>query len=154
MERMGSEIIIVPFIFSTIGFIVWVAINGWQRRQHIKLLTDVNSRLLERIGSVKDFSEFLQTDGGAKFMDRVSAAGTPPDIRMTVLRTVQTGLVLLALGAGLLVLAWLLRARYPFGDSEVFTITGVIALSLGVGFLLSGGASYRLASRLQRRNDE
>ena len=153
MDRMGSEIIIVPFIFSTIGFIVWVLINGWQRRQHIKLLTDFNSHLLDRIGSVKDFSEFLQTDGGAKFMDRVSAAGTPSDIRMTILHAVQTGLVLSALGAGLLVLAWMLRARYPFGDSEVFTITGVIALSLGVGFLLSGGASYRLASGMQRRND-
>ena len=153
MEQMGSEIIIVPFIFSTIGFVVWVAFNAWQRRQQVRSLTDFNTRLLERIGSVRDFSEFLQTDGGAKFMDRVTAAGTPPDIRMTILRAVQTGLVLLSLGSGLLLLAWILRARYPFGDSEVFTVTGVIALSLGVGFLLSGGASYRLASGMQRRND-
>jgi hypothetical protein len=153
MERMGSEIIIVPVVFATIGFIVWVAINGWQRRQQVKVLTDFNSRLLERIGSVKDFSEFLHTEGGAKFMDRVTAGGTPMDIRMSILRAVQTGLVLLALGAGLLLLAWILRARFPYGDSELFTITGVIALSLGVGFLLSGGASYRLASGMQRRND-
>jgi len=148
---MGSEIIIVPFIFSTIGFIVWVVVNGWQRRQQVKQLTDFNSRLLERIGSVKDFNEFLQTDSGAKFMDKVTAGGTPPDVRMTILRAVQTGLVLLALGAGQLLLAWILRSR--FGDSEMFTITGVIALSLGVGFILSGGASYRLASGMQRRND-
>jgi hypothetical protein len=153
MDRMGSEIIIVPFIFTTIGFIVWVAINGWQRRQQVKVLTDFNSRLLERIGSVKDFSEFLQTDGGAKFMDRVTAGGTPLDIRMSILRAVQTGVVLLALGGGLLLLAWILRARFPFGESEVFTITGVIALSLGVGFLFAGGASYRLASGMQRRHD-
>jgi hypothetical protein len=86
-------------------------------------------------------------------MDRVTAGGTPPDIRMTILRAVQTGLVLLALGTGLLLLAWILRERFPFGDSAVFTITGVIALSLGVGFILSGGASYRLASGMQRRND-
>src|SRR5436189_4694780 len=138
MDRMGSEIIIVPFIFSTMGFVVWVAFNSWQRRQQVKLLTDFNSRLLERIGSVKDFSEFLQTDGGAKFIDRVTAGGTPPDVRMTILRAVQAGLVLVTLGAGLLLLAWMLRAHYPFGDTEVFTITGVIAMSLGVGFLLSG----------------
>jgi hypothetical protein len=146
------EVIIVPFIFSTIGFIVWVAFNGWHRRLQVRLLMDFNTRLLERIGSVKDFSEFLQTDGGAKFMDRVTAGGTPPDIRMMILRAVQTGLVLLALGTGLVLLAWILRARFPW-DSEIFTITGVIALSLGVGFLLSGGASYRLASGMQRRND-
>jgi hypothetical protein len=153
MEGMGAEIIIVPFIFSTIGFVVWVAFNAWQRRQQVKLLTDFNSRLLERIGSVKDFSEFLQTDGGAKFIDRVTAGGTPPDVWMTILRAVQTGIVLLSLGVGLLLLAWMLRARYPYGDFEVFTITGTIALSLGVGFLLSGGASYRLASGMQRRHD-
>ena len=153
MERMGSEIIIVPFIFSTMGFVVWVAFNSWQRRQQVKLLTDFNSRLLERIGSVKDFSEFLQTDGGAKFIDRVTAGGTPPDVRMTILRAVQTGLVLVSLGVGLLLLAWVLRARYPFGEFEIFTIAGTIALSLGVGFLLSGGASYRLASGMQRRFD-
>jgi hypothetical protein len=47
----------------------------------------------------------------------------------------------------------MLRSRYPFGDSQVFTITGVIAVSLGIGFLLSGGASYRLASGMQRRID-
>jgi hypothetical protein len=146
------EIIIVPFLFSTIGFIVWVAINGMHRRQQVRLLMDFNSRLLERIGSVKDFSEFLQTDGGAKFMDRITAGGTPPDVRLMILRAVQTGLVLLALGSGLLSLSWMLRSRFPY-DSEVFTITGVIALSLGVGFLLSGGASYRLASGMQRRND-
>ncbi len=150
---MGAEVIIVPFIFSTMGFVVWVAFNGWERRQQVKLLTDFNSRLLERIGSFKDFSEFLQTDGGSKFIDRVTASGTPPDIRMTILRAVQTELVLLALGGGLLLLAALLRSQYPFGDSEVFTITGVISVSLGVGFLLSGGASYRLASGLQRRSD-
>jgi len=153
MERIAPEIIIVPFIFSTMGFMVWVAFNAWQRRQQVKLLTDFNSRLLERFGSVKDFSEFLSTDGGAKFIDRVTAGGTPPDIRMTILRAVQSGIVLSTLGAGLLLLAWMLRPRYPFGDTEIFTITGVIAVSLGVGFLLSGGASYRLASGMQRRHD-
>jgi hypothetical protein len=151
--QMGSEIIIVPFIFATLGFVVWVAFNGWQRRSQVKLLTEFNSRLLERIGSVRDFSEFLQTEGGAKFMDRVTAGGTPPDIRMAILRSVQTGLVLFALGVGLLVLARIFRGGFPVEHPEVFTITGVIALSLGIGFFLSGGAAYRLASAMQRRSD-
>jgi hypothetical protein len=151
---MGSEIIIVPFLFSTIGFIVWVVVNGAQRRQQVRQLTDFNSKLLERIGSIKDFSEFLQTDGGAKFMERLTAGGTPPDVRMTILRSVQTGLVLLALGTGLLVLSAIFRREYPYGETEVFTVTGVIALSLGFGFLLSGGASYRFASTMQRRHNE
>jgi hypothetical protein len=154
MERMGSEIIIVPFIFSTIGFIVWVLVGGWQRRQHIRVMTDFNNKLLDRMGSVKDFSEFLQTDGGAKFIDRVTAGGTRPEIRWTILRSLQTGLVLFALGVGLIVLAWVLRSDFPYGETHVFSVTGTIALSLGVGFLLSATASYRLASVMQHRDDE
>jgi hypothetical protein len=150
---MGSEIIIVPFIFSTIGFVVWVLVNGWQRRQQIRVMTDFNSRLLERMGSVKDFSEFLQTDGGAKFMERVTAGGVPPDVRMTILRSLQTGLVLLALGVGLIILAWVLRSDFPYGETHVFSVTGTIALSLGVGFVLSAAAAHRLAGGLERRHD-
>ena len=152
---MGSEIIIVPFIFATIGFVVWVLVSGWQRRQQIRVMTDFNTQLLERMGSVKDFSEFLATDGGAKFIDRVTAAGgTRPEIRLTILRSVQTGLVLFALGVGLIVLAWFLRSDFPYGETHVFSVSGTIALSLGFGFLLSAVASYRLASAMQRRNDE
>ena len=151
---MGSEIIIVPFIFSTIGFIVWVLVTGWQRRQHIRVMTDFNNKLLDRMGSVKDFSDFLQTDGGAKFIDRVTAGGTRPAIRWTILRSLQTGLVLFALGIGLILLAWILRSDFPYGENHVFSVTGTIALSLGVGFLLSAGASYRIASTMHDRDDE
>jgi len=151
---MGSEIIIVPFIFSTIGFIVWVLVTGSQRRQHIRVMTDFNNKLLDRMGSVKDFSEFLETDGGAKFIDRVTAGGTRPEIRWTILRSLQTGLVLLALGVGLIVLAWLLRSDFPYGENHVFSVTGTIAFSLGIGFLLSTIAAYRLASAMPQRHDE
>jgi len=151
---MGSEIIIVPFIFSTLGFVVWVLVTGWQRRQHIRVMTDFNNKLIDRMGSVKDFSDFLQTDGGAKFIDRVTGGGTRPEIRWTILRSLQTGLVLLALGVGLIVLAWVLRSDFPYGENHVFSVTGTIALSLGVGFLLSATAAYRLASGMLPRHDE
>src|SRR5215471_16839736 len=111
---MGSEIIIVPFIFSTIGFVVWVLVTGWQRRQHLRVMTDFNNKLLDRMGSVKDFSDFLQTNGGAKFIDRVTAGGTRPEIRWTILRSLQTGLVLLALGVGLIILAFSSRAEWTY----------------------------------------
>jgi hypothetical protein len=151
---MGSEIIIVPFIFSTIGFIVWVLVNGWQRRQHIRVMTEFNNRLLERMGTVKDFSEFLQTDGGAKFIDRVTAGGTRPEIRWTILRSLQTGLVLLALGVGLITLGFSSPSEWRIDEARVLILTGTIALSLGVGFLLSAIGAYTVANRLQLRHDE
>lgn len=147
---MGSEIVIVPVVFATIGFVVWILVAGWQRRQQVQAMTDFNNKLLDRMGSVKDFSDFLQTDGGAKFIDRVSAGGSRPEIRWSILRSLQTGLVLLALGGGLIVLATLYRGE----DWVGFPISGIITLSLGVGFLLSSIASYTVASRLPMRHDE
>ena len=145
----SPEVVIVPVLFIMIGFIAWVVVNGWQRRLHLKLTTDFNSRLLERIGSVKDFSDFLQTEGGTRFMDSLTverAAARPQD---GILRAVQIGIVLLTLGVGLMALAWYFTARSTrFDDYEGLTIVGAIALSLGVGFVLSAVASYRLARNL------
>ena len=146
---MRPEMLIVPSLFIMIGFITWVLAQSWQRRVHLKLATDFNTRLLDRIGSVKDFSDFLQTEGGTKFMDALTverAAARPTD---GILRAVQIGIVLLMLGLGLLALAWYFTARSTnFDDYEGLTIIGVIAVSLGVGFVLAATASYRLARTL------
>jgi hypothetical protein len=55
----------------------------------------------------------------------------------------QAGIVLTALGIGTLVLDWRIAA-----DDPALTIVAGIAMSLGVGFLLSSFASYLLARRL------
>jgi hypothetical protein len=62
--------------------------------------------------------------------------------------------VLLCLGVGLIVLAMVLRSDFPYGETHVLSVTGTIALSLGIGFLLSATAAYRLASTMPRPHDE
>jgi len=142
---MGSELIIVPALFIMVGFIIWVLVNGWQRRLRLKLMTEFNNKLLDRIGSVKDFNDFLQTDGGATFMDSLTVERSSARPQESILRAVQIGIVLAMLGLGLLALDWYFTVRYAAGDTEVLTVIGVIALSLGLGFLISAAVSYRLA---------
>ena len=145
----SPEIIIVPALFVMVGFIIWVVVNGWQRRLRLKLTTEFNSKLLDRIGSVKDFNEFLQTEGGAKFMDSLTIERSSTRPQDSILRASQIGIVLITLGSGLLVLDWYFSVRYAgTGDTEVLTVIGVIAASLGLGFLISAGVSYRLARML------
>ena len=48
---MNTEMIVVPVFFGMLGFVVWVVVNGWQRRQQVKVMTDFNSRLFDRLGS-------------------------------------------------------------------------------------------------------
>lgn len=141
----NSEIIVFPAFFATLAYIAWVLGNASQRRQRVKLLTEFHARLLDKLGSAKDFGEFMQTEGGARLMAGFAAEPAPaggPQER--ILRAAQIGVVLFCLGGGLLVYVFLT----PGVGGQGFTAIGTIALSLGVGFTVSAAASYRLAGML------
>lgn len=138
---MPVTVMLVPLsFFGLVAFIAWLVVTGIRQRNQTRAMADFNAKLLERVSSFKDFSEFLQTEQGARFMDlssqpRSSAAGD------RVIRTTQVGIILGALGAGLLFMAYQVRS-----DDAVFI--GGVTLSLGVGFLISAVASYVLARSL------
>jgi hypothetical protein len=142
---MGSEVVIAPVFFSMMAFIVWTVVNSWQRHQQLKLMAEFNGRLIERIGSVKDFSEFLQTEGGGRLLNTLTIERSSTGVHERILRASALGVVFIAVSIGLLFLAWHFNLR---GEGAAFTVVGVILLSLGLGCLLSSGVSYRLARAL------
>ena len=152
-----TEVIIVPSLFFMIGYIVWVLVNGWQRRQRLKMVTDFNGKLLDRLGSVKDFSEFLQTEAGGRFMQELGSEApmaTGPQER--ILRAAQLGIVLVFLGFGLLAISFFWAPGAAESGQYAFAAMGTISVSLGFGFIASTIASYRLAGALglMPRGDE
>jgi hypothetical protein len=145
---MGPEVIVIA-LFMMIAFVVWVSVSGSQRRHRMRLMTDFNTKLLDRMGSSKDFSDFLNTDVGARFIDNLKVERSPSRGDYGILRACQIGIVLLTLGLGLLAVGRYLTYRYAaFDEYEPLTILGVVALSLGVGFLLSAAVSYRIGRTL------
>lgn len=139
---MPVTVMLVPLgFFALVAFIVWVVVGGFRQRNHTRAMIDFNAKLLERVSSFKDFSEFLQTDQGVRFMDTLSSQPRSSNAGDRVIRTTQGGIVLSALGAGLLFMAYQVRS-----DDAVFI--GGVTLSLGVGFLISAAASYILARSL------
>ena len=147
---MRPEMIVLPAFFLLIGFSISVLVNAWQRRLRIRLMSEVNNKLLDRIGSVKDFNDFLQTEGGTRFLDSLTVERETSRPQDSIFRAIQFGIVLLTLGLGFLTLGWDFAARYGTtgDDFEVLTVIGVIAGSLGLGFLISAAASFRLAKTL------
>lgn len=125
-------------MFGTIAFIFWVIIEGRRRRERLKLVTDFHQRLLDKIGSAREFGEFLQTDGGNRFLGSLTVERASPNER--ILRSIQTGIVLSCLGLGLLALGWM----YP-SDENLFLVFGIVILALGLGFVTSSVVSYRLS---------
>jgi len=141
------EIIIDPSLFFMIGYIAWLWANAAYRRQRTRMLTEFHGKLLDRLGSVSDFSQFLQTDAGARFMRDLASEPLPTSgAQERILRAAQVGAVLICLGVGLLVLG--LFNAVPGRGDEGLTAIGVIALSVGVGFVISATVSYRLAGVL------
>jgi hypothetical protein len=138
------DIVIVPALFGTICFVVWTVASHWQRNRHLREMTAFHARIIDRMGSIKDFNDFLQTPGGTQFMNAITADKGPTGPRDRILRAVQTGIVLSSVAVGCLFLA---RA-FRYEASDLFTVLGVILLSLGVGFLLAAGAAYGLSRRL------
>ena len=59
---MSPDIIIAPASFAMVGYITGIVVQAWTRRHRLKVMTDFQNKLLDKLGSVKDFGDFLQTD--------------------------------------------------------------------------------------------
>ena len=138
MEGFWAVAIIAGLVLA-----IWIVGREMSRQQHLKMTFDFNNRLLDR-SSMKDFTEFLQTDQGTKFIESLTIEREASGPSESMLRAIRTGAVLVSLGLGLLFVGWYLR----FEGREAMTAAGVVSLAVGVGFLASCGVSYRLARTL------
>jgi hypothetical protein len=126
--------------FTLIGWIVFVFVDGRRRREQLKAMTDFHTKALDKMGSTADFGNFLETDGGKRFLKSLTIEGPGP--RQHIIRCTERGILCLAIGAVLLMLGW--------GFPELrdgFTIIGAIVAACGVGNLVSCLASYGLSRR-------
>jgi hypothetical protein len=138
------EVIIVPALFATVAFVVWTVATTWQRTRHLREMTAFHARIIDRMGSIKDFNDFLQTPGGLQFMNAITADKGPTGPRERILRAVQTGIVLSSVGLGCL----LLSDSFQYEAADLFRVAGFILVSLGVGFLIAAVAAYGLSRHL------
>jgi hypothetical protein len=148
-EAIAISLLILTF-GTTLGSIVWMGLNARKASMLVKARTEIQTKLLDRIGSGHELAEFSQTEGGRRFIQALSmepgesriSKGMPVD---RILGSIQKGVILALLGLGFLFLS--LRYRMLDPGAFVFTVVGVIALSLGIGFLVSAGVSHRLSKR-------
>jgi hypothetical protein len=142
--------------FVATAWVIHIVVDGFRRRQQIRLATEFHGKLLDRIGSAKEFGEFLNTTGGTKFLDSMTVEREGGGAQIRILRAVQTGFVFLALGLGLFVLinfTDLGFSDFPGpgrrSDEEAgFAVMATICTSVGIGLLASAFASYGLSKRL------
>jgi hypothetical protein len=148
-EAVAVTIVLVSFM-TGLYFIVAVGFSGRKAGALIRARADLQTKLLDRLGSGREVVEFCQTEGGKQFIEALSmgTVDSPASKGSTterILGSIQKGIILTLLGLGFLSLAWKYHRDDP---GDVFMVIGVVGLSLGVGFLLSAGVSYRLSRSL------
>ncbi len=132
-RRSDSAVgILVPIaLFAMILMIVWL---GTRRRQaEIQARAEFHKRLLDKFGSGREFSEFLESKGSQRFLEELWSRGWQSN---RALRGLQNGTVLTVLGVAFLALS---HVRHGL------LIPGVLVLALGIGFLLSAMIAHRFS---------
>jgi len=135
-----------------LGALVWLIRQFLENRRWsriFKLQSDVHGRLIEKFSSNQELAGYMETEAGKRFLEAAPIpVGFEPDHRMPnvlarVLMPLQIGIVLVLLGCGLLFL------RHVGSDmNSPMLVLGTVVLMPGLGFIISAGITWVLASRL------
>jgi hypothetical protein len=112
------------------------------------LQSEVHGKLIDRFATNQELLGYMETDAGKRFLEAApivteTDSRRMPNLVSRLIATLQVGLVLTLLGAGLLAL------RNSVGDAATtMMVLGMIALMPGVGLILSAGALWVLGRRL------
>lgn len=144
-----SVFFVVTTILFTLAWIVRTLIDyrRWHRLSRVQ--AEAHAKLLDRFTANDELIAYVQSPAGAKFLQSAPISLDPgaqtlgaPFAR--ILWSVQAGLVLGAGGLGLYFVSGRLVEEV---SQPVFTM-GVLALSLGVGFVMSAVVSFLLSKKL------
>lgn len=135
-----------------IGVIAWlirtlVDYRRWSRLS--KVQAEVHTKLLDRFTANDDLLAYIQSPAGSKFLESspIKLDAGPRSVGAPlgrILWSLQGGLVLMAAGIGMQIVSG--RVRDEAG--QPLQALGVLAVALGIGFLISAIISYVISRRL------
>lgn len=137
------------------GAIIWLVKmlidhRRWLRQS--KTHTEVHTKLLERFTNHEDLLAYIQSPTGRRFLESapISVEADAPSRPVgapfgRIFWSVQAGTVLLLTGLGL----QFVGQRQPWEEiAQPLWSMGILVVAVGLGFLISAGASYFLSRRL------
>ena len=153
--RMWRSVFEGISIFSVIALIAFVLTwiirtvidhRRWSRLS--KLQADVHGKLLDRFTTNEELFAYIQTPAGARFLESAPIQlDSPRHIAAPlgrILWSVQSGLVLAAAGIGF----QLISARVDKDVSQPMVAVGILAIAVGLGFVISAVVSFVLSRQL------
>jgi hypothetical protein len=150
MTDFLGVVLIVITITTGVILLVRTAVEHRRWQRALRTQTDLHAKLIDRFSSSEDLLAYLQSPAGKLLTDVPSLPQSAPRAAMAaplsrIFWALQAGIVILALGAGLLIVSR--NASVP-EVSEFLGGIGVVILTIGVGFTISAVVSYFLSQRL------
>jgi hypothetical protein len=134
------------------GFLIWIIrslidYKRWSRLARAQ--TEVHTKLMDRFNANEDLLAYVKSPAGSKFLESSPIALDAPQRGFgaplaRIFRSLQAGLVLVAGGIGLLAV----RSQESNPISEPLRAFGIVAIALGLGFVISAIISFLLSRRL------
>ena len=129
LEDLVTVIGVFAVSITTLILIVWgISIFVNARTQRDARRVELHARLLDRIGSTREFAEFLATDDGHRFLEAITPASIKPQWRLVW--SLQAGIVVFTIGT----------AIFLTGGDYGWTIMGI-----GLALIVATLVSWRVA---------
>ncbi len=148
-EDVGGFVIGLVVIFS----LLWVirTLLDWRRWTRLaRVQADVHTKLLDRFTANEELLTYVQSPAGRRFLESgpVLTESGPRPLGAPVSRILwafQAGIVLAALGVGL----FLASRAVVWEVGQGLTVLGTLAIAVGIGFILAGGAAWLISRRMR-----
>lgn len=133
-------------VFGSISWIVWVITDALRQRHQLRVASEFHTKLLDRLSSARDLGEFLNSEGGVRFLNSLSGGG-PRAPQTRIVRATVSGVVLLVVGVSLFLFVQVNPDMWRDVQRSM-NFVATIALALGLGLILAAGAAYALSRRM------
>ena len=148
MAGVAVFVMTVTILFA-LGWVVRTFIDYRRWNRLSKTQTEMHAKLLDRFSANAELLAYVQSPAGMKFLQAAPVQLETPGRGMAaplgrILWSVQAGLVLAAAGLGL----YYVSGRVDEEVTQPLFTLGVVALFLGIGFVVSAIVSFMLSKQL------
>ena len=151
---IGLEVLLgIVTAILTLAWLARAAIDHRRWLRATKIQTDAHTKIVDRLSSNEDLLAYMQSPTGQRFLSASlgvpSAADVaPPQVVGApfnrILWSVQAGIVVAAAGLGL----WIAKNGVIEEAAQPMLVVSILAMALGIGFVVSAFASYALSRQL------
>ena len=152
LEEILAGVGLFLAFLTVVSVVIWLARAGIEYRRWLratKIQTDAHMKLVDRLTSNDDLLNYMQSPAGQRFLSSspvaIDASPTAVSAPLSrILWSVQAGVVLTASGIGL----WFARFNVIDEAAQPLYVIAILAIALGVGFVVSALLSYGLSRQL------